>query len=191
MEPIGLAIGVVGLVGLFSSCLEPVDKVQAYLSFGTAIKVLLKKQGRRVGLEKTTLAEDHHPALDDRNIAAAVEDVLRIINTICESSNPSIPQSKLTSSLVNRVSLGCIGPPSLHGMRRRKLTWALWGKGKRTDEVELLETLVQQLNNLVPPDATDMLSSGKVPGHASLAELQRILARIEELHRGRSPAENF
>ncbi|KAI3580740.1 prion-inhibition and propagation-domain-containing protein, partial [Fusarium oxysporum f. sp. albedinis] len=193
MEPIGLAIGVVGLVGLFSSCLEAADKVQAYLSFGTesgvldarfrATKVLLEKWGRRVGLEKTTLAEDHHPALDDRNIAAAVEDVLRIINTICESSNQSIPQSKLTPSLVDGFSLGSIGPPSLHGMRRRKLTWALWGKGKRTDQVELLETLVQQLNNLVPPDATDMLSSGKAPGHASLAELQRILARIEETRR--------
>ncbi|EWZ34098.1 hypothetical protein BFJ63_vAg12664 [Fusarium oxysporum f. sp. narcissi] len=201
MEPIGLAIGVVGLVGLFSSCLEAADKVQAYLSFGTesgvldarfrATKVLLEKWGRRVGLEKTTLAEDHHPALDDRDIAAAVEDVLRIINTICEPSNQSIPQSKLTPSLVDGVSLGSIGPPSLHGMRRRKLTWALWGKGKRTDQVELLETLVQQLNNLVPPDATDMLSSGKAPGHASLAELQRILARIEEVHRAETRREVY
>ncbi|KAH7129676.1 hypothetical protein B0J13DRAFT_563207 [Dactylonectria estremocensis] len=35
MEPVGLAIGAAGLAGLFSSCLEAVDKVQSYKSFKT------------------------------------------------------------------------------------------------------------------------------------------------------------
>lgn len=34
MEPVGLAVGVLGLAGLFSTCLEAVDKVQSYRSFG-------------------------------------------------------------------------------------------------------------------------------------------------------------
>jgi hypothetical protein len=32
------------------------------------------------------------------------------------------------------------------------MTWALWGKGGRTEQVELFEKLVQELHNLVPPN---------------------------------------
>jgi hypothetical protein len=48
-------------------------------------------------------------------------------------------------------------PRTRHGMasepRRRKLAWALWGKGRRTEQVERFEKLVQDLHDLVPPDA--------------------------------------
>ncbi|KAK2053480.1 hypothetical protein LY76DRAFT_468312, partial [Colletotrichum caudatum] len=35
--------------------------------------------------------------------------------------------------------------------RRRKLTWALWGKGERTEQVSVFDKLIQQLHNIVPP----------------------------------------
>ncbi|KAK7403824.1 hypothetical protein QQX98_010395 [Neonectria punicea] len=83
MEPINFAVGVIGLAGLFSSCLDAVDKVQTYRSFGsdshvldtrfTAAKVRLETWGRRVGFIEKALSEDHHPALDDRDIAAVVQ----------------------------------------------------------------------------------------------------------------------
>ncbi|GKT51786.1 uncharacterized protein ColSpa_11967 [Colletotrichum spaethianum] len=34
MEPVGLAVGIVGLAGLFSSCLEAVEKFDSYKNFG-------------------------------------------------------------------------------------------------------------------------------------------------------------
>ncbi|KAK2016068.1 ankyrin-1, partial [Colletotrichum eremochloae] len=34
MEPVGLAVGVVGLAGLFSTCLEAVQKIDSYKNFG-------------------------------------------------------------------------------------------------------------------------------------------------------------
>ncbi|KAH7151968.1 ankyrin-1 [Dactylonectria estremocensis] len=40
MEPVGLAVGIAGLAGLFSSCLEAVEKVQSYRSFGADSQVL-------------------------------------------------------------------------------------------------------------------------------------------------------
>ncbi|KAH8649532.1 hypothetical protein BGZ61DRAFT_546906 [Ilyonectria robusta] len=82
MEPVIFTVGVVGFAGLFSSCLEAVDKVQIYLLFRTdlhvldtrfkAAKVRFEKWGRRVGFKRTILSKDHHPALDDRDISAAV-----------------------------------------------------------------------------------------------------------------------
>ncbi|KAM5347269.1 hypothetical protein ACJ41O_010274 [Fusarium nematophilum] len=192
MEPVGLAVGVIGLAGLFSSCLEAVDKVQSYRSFGAdshvlgtrfkAAKARLERWGRQVGLENAP-SKDGHPAVAEQDVSAAVEDILRAINTICDTSS-AVPGSR--SSLVpRRVGDTLLHPRQrLDSMRRQKLSWALWGKGKRTDQVELLENLVQQLHNLVPLDASDAIASG--PGTSSAnavaAELQRILARIEEVN---------
>ncbi|KAK7409419.1 hypothetical protein QQX98_008380 [Neonectria punicea] len=40
METVGLVVGVAGLAGLFTSCLEAVDKVQSYQTFETDSYVL-------------------------------------------------------------------------------------------------------------------------------------------------------
>ncbi|KAH6959661.1 hypothetical protein BKA56DRAFT_449510, partial [Ilyonectria sp. MPI-CAGE-AT-0026] len=214
MEAVGLTVGVVGLASLFSSCLEAVDKVQTYLSFRTdshvldtrfkAAKVRFEKWGRRVGFEETTRSEDHHPALDDRDISAAVQDIFQIITTLCDASDASAHHTSRAMAPSDDISLGSLRPRP-HGTRRRKLAWALWGKTERTDQVELFEKLVQQLHNLVPVDAvqgtrlvheldarrTGNLASGlgTSSDHAWPAELQRILARIEEANRGKAEAE--
>ncbi|KAH8669300.1 ankyrin-1, partial [Ilyonectria robusta] len=62
MDAVGLTVGVVGLAGLFSSCLEAVDKVQTYRSFGPdshvldtkfkATEVRLEEWGRRNWLDQ-------------------------------------------------------------------------------------------------------------------------------------------
>ncbi|KAK7402477.1 hypothetical protein QQX98_011778 [Neonectria punicea] len=205
MEPVSFTVGVIGLAGLFSSCLEAVDKVQSYRSFEPdshvldtrfkAAKVRLEKWGRRVGFSEKALSEHHQPALDDRDISAAVRDIFQIISTLCGASDASVSRSSRAATPGDDISLGSLRPRP-HGARRRKLTWALWGKTERTDQVELLEKLVQQLHNLVPVDAvqgtqpvhelatrrTDKLASGlgTSPDHAWPAELKRILAKIEE-----------
>ncbi|KAH7137656.1 hypothetical protein EDB81DRAFT_655997 [Dactylonectria macrodidyma] len=173
MEAVGLTVGVVGLAGLFSSCLEAVDKFKA-------AKVRLEEWGRLVGFEETMRSEDHHPALDSRDIFATVNDILQIINTLCDASDTSVHRTSRAMTPGDDVSLGSFRPRP-HGTRRRKLVWTLWGKTERTDQVELFEKLVQQLHNLVPVDAVQGTSSG----HAWPAELQRILARIEEANRGK------
>ncbi|KAH7123413.1 hypothetical protein B0J13DRAFT_599129 [Dactylonectria estremocensis] len=214
MEAVGLTVGVVGLAGLFSTCLEAVDKVQTYLSFRTdshvldtrfkAAKVRFEKWGRRVGFEETMRSEDHHPALDDRDISAAVQDIFQIITTLCDASDASAHHTSRAMTPSDDVSLGSLRPRP-HGTRRRKLVWTLWGKTERTDQVELFEKLVQQLHNLVPVDAvqgtrlvheldtrrTDKLASGlgTSSDHAWPAELQRIIAQIEEANRAETRRE--
>jgi uncharacterized membrane protein YqiK len=97
----------------------------------------------------------HHPALDDKTLSDAVAKLLHVINeAICSPAN-------VASHRVRGVGFDNDGslegdshtlPNVTHESRRKKLKWALWGKGERTEQVEIFETLVQQLHNLVPPN---------------------------------------
>jgi hypothetical protein len=49
------------------------------------------------------------------------------------------------------------------------MAWALWKKRERTEKVEMIETFVQQLHNLVPPPRT-----GNDPGPASKPDVRSI-----------------
>ncbi|GKT61202.1 ankyrin repeat domain-containing protein 52 [Colletotrichum tofieldiae] len=126
MEPAGFAVGVVKLAGLFSSCLEAIDKVQSYRSaradadvqdtiFNLA-RARFEQWGRGVGIDQGRLLDDHHHALGNGGISTAVRGLLRfIIKLICDQA------------------------------------WASWGKEEHAERISLFENLVQELHNLVPP----------------------------------------
>lgn len=69
MEVAGLAIGIGSLVGLFSTCLEFVEKVDSYRDFGVdsralfakfeADKILFQKWGESVGVDRAKSKPDH------------------------------------------------------------------------------------------------------------------------------------
>jgi ankyrin repeat protein len=174
MEAVG---PVIGIAGLFSACLEAVEKVQSYRTFGAdsstletrlqAAKVLLEQWGRSVGFENGSLSAQHSPKLDELDTEVAVKGVLEIIKTICDVANP------------HHAAHGLIGPSS--GSRRQKLKWAFGDKQKQEEQVELLEILVHQLRQLVP--AHD-LGPETAKSHASIAEIQAMLTRIEKEARG-------
>ncbi|WYZ35989.1 hypothetical protein EsH8_X_000636 [Colletotrichum jinshuiense] len=89
MEPVGLAVGVAGLAGLFSSCLEAVERFDSYKNFGRdsrslaiqfeADKHRFEQWGRAVGIENGKLSDSHHPALDDTQKLAIVHKLLASI----------------------------------------------------------------------------------------------------------------
>lgn len=104
MELAGLAVGVVGLAGLFRSCLAAVDKVQSYRSSGPdmcvldirfkAAKARFEQWGQGVGIKQGRLLDDHHSALDDKDRSSAVSDLLHIIiKAICDASDASLRRS--------------------------------------------------------------------------------------------------
>lgn len=201
MEPAGVALGIIGLAGLFSSCIELVQKVQLYKSFRSdssildvqlrAEKLRLEHWGRSVGLAQANTngggggstsvsmqkapphshddkkieanffdASKHthqHPALQDAETLSTAWDILSIIRHVLEeedAANTSKDPSQPTP--IRRTGSGLSKDPLLpfggatSDSKRRKLTWALWGKGERTDRVKLIGMLVQQLHNLVP-----------------------------------------
>ncbi|KAK2669720.1 hypothetical protein RAB80_015246 [Fusarium oxysporum f. sp. vasinfectum] len=207
METAGLVIGVAGLAGLFTSCVEALDKIQSYRTFGTDSHVLntrfkaararFERWGPGVGIEQGQLKHAHHPALDDKAVSDAVAELLHIIvEAICDAGNVP-PRRARGTGFDNKDSVERGRPTArntMHESKTKKMSWALWGKGKRTEQVEIFEKLVQQLHNLVPPsmgnnpwparnpDAghTDTLTQGADPGHGWYHEIRRVLERIKE-----------
>jgi hypothetical protein len=171
METAGLIVGVAGLAGLFNSCLEAVDKVQSYLTFGTdshaldtrfkTTKVRFERWGPAVGIKQGKLSEDHHSALDNDDVSTAVRDLLHNIKLICDASDASSAPGRRTRA-IGPGNAGSSGSQRQHPphsatseSKRCKLVWALWGKTGRTEQVELFEKLVQGLHDLVPWDNTE------------------------------------
>ncbi|RYC82128.1 hypothetical protein BFJ63_vAg14989 [Fusarium oxysporum f. sp. narcissi] len=206
METVGLVIGVAGLAGLFTSCVEALDKIQSYRTFGTDSHVLntrfkaararFERWGPGVGIEQGRLNHAHHPALDDKAVSDAVAELLHIIvEAICDAGNVP-PRRARGTGFDNKDSVERGRPTARNTMHesKTKVSWALWGKGKRTEQVEIFEKLVQQLHNLVPPsmgnnpwpaqnpDAghTDTLTRGADSGHGWYDEIRRVLERIKE-----------
>ncbi|KAH7113174.1 hypothetical protein B0J13DRAFT_590781 [Dactylonectria estremocensis] len=194
METAGLVIGVAGLAGLFNSCLEAIDKVQSYQTFGTNSHVLDTR---------FKLLHNHHTALNNKDTSAVVTDVLYIIiKAICDVSNA--PPRRTQAAAPGDGDLSGIHRPKppyvmTSESRRRKITWALWGKGGRMEQVELFKKLVHELHSLVPPNTgertrrahkpdtgrTNTLAMGSTPGYAWPVEIQRIVAQIEGEIRGK------
>ncbi|KAF9776229.1 hypothetical protein IL306_005621, partial [Fusarium sp. DS 682] len=203
METAGLVIGVAGLAGLFTSCLEALDKIQSYRTFGTDSHVLdtrfkaararFERWGPGVGIEQGRLKHAHHPALDDKAVSDAVAELLHIIVEAIGDAGNVRPRRARGTGFDNKDSLERDRPTprnAMHESKTKKMSWALWGKGKRTEQVEILEKLVQQLHDLVPPSMGNNPWPARNPdashsdtltrGHGWHDEIRRVLERINE-----------
>ncbi|KAH7163707.1 hypothetical protein DER46DRAFT_604910 [Fusarium sp. MPI-SDFR-AT-0072] len=189
METTGLVIGVAGLAGLFTSCLEAVNIVQSYQTFRTdshtlntrfkVAKTLFEQWGLRVGIEQGRLLPHHHSGLDDENTSIRVMELLHIITkTICDESNMPLHRTGAGGRGGEQTYTG------MPGSRRQKLSWATRRKGVRIEEVEIFEKLVDQLDKLVPSRESMRLMDKPDPGRIDafaqgIKDIQKILARIE------------
>ncbi|KAE9566076.1 hypothetical protein CGMCC3_g17755 [Colletotrichum fructicola] len=168
MEPVGLAVGVAGLAGLFSTCLEAVQRVASYKNYGRdsrslaaqfdADKHRLEQWGQAVGIKDGKLSDTHHPALDDAQKLSIVHKLLVSIQGFCSGADDTIdqrpaladgefPKNKLVSTRLARPHQSAPTDPKL-----RQVAWALHGKAKRTEHVQTFATLVQYLHSVVSPD---------------------------------------
>lgn len=161
MDPVSLAVGVIGLAGLFTTCLDLAEKIDDYKHFKgderalaaqfVSHKLRFEKWGKALGLDQTAsnLSRDRHEALDDVETLDTVRKIFDIIREILSdqrgssSSRPATNPSRLARSLTEPFRI-------TPGSKREKLAWALKGKGKREDQVELFGKLVQHLYHLVP-----------------------------------------
>lgn len=176
MEPVGLAVGVVGLAGLFSTCLEAIQRFDSYQNFGRDSRSLaaqfnsdkhrLENWGQAVGIEQGKLSDTHHPALDDPQSFSVVHQLLLSIQDFCSGADcasyqqPTLADSKASedASLYMRQAQPRQG---VHTESRwRKVAWALSGKTKRTSHVQTFAILVQCLYDVVPADGAKSTLSG-------------------------------
>lgn len=162
MEAVGLGVGIVGLAGLYTACLDAVNRVSSYRSSQAdsrdldvqfaAEKLRFERWGRQVGV---TSDQESPSKTIHRETYRVVKELLRIIQNICE---PNVDPSGNPSG-ARTTSLAQDG-----GSRRRKILWAMHGKKHRIEEVELLGKLIQQLYTLVPPgeEQSSLVAQGTV-----------------------------
>jgi predicted DNA-binding ArsR family transcriptional regulator len=171
MEPIGFTIGVVGLTGLFSVCLDVIDKVDSYKNYGVesrsiiaqfkADKHLFTKWAQDVGIDKNKLKNNYHSYLDNSETNLIVQEILSSIQEIFSKTDGTV------SNLQAVVEAGpTIFPDSIHFLntrqksqnpkgaisKRGRIGWSLRSKAKFIYQVQQFGALVQRLHSLVPPD---------------------------------------
>jgi hypothetical protein len=164
MEIAGLAVGVAGLAGLFSTCLDAVEKIDYYRDFGRdshhlaaqfdSHKLRFRQWGRDVGFDHGTLLEDHHYRFKDPEILSMVTELFSIIQGISGEADGAVPQRSLLGNEKATPSVNHLqqlrGAPS--ESRKKRLTWAIRGKDKRRAQVEEFGTFIQLLHDIVPPE---------------------------------------
>ncbi|CRK27566.1 hypothetical protein BN1708_014833 [Verticillium longisporum] len=116
----------------------------------------------------------HHPALDDERIQRAAVEIFGLVEQICEEAT-SAGRLRLDTAADSSASRDpCLKPSG--GGARRKLSWAMGGRWRRTEKLELFKELVQTLYNLVPPDDHD---AGRPVASAWSTEFGQIMSRLE------------
>jgi hypothetical protein len=182
MEVAGLAIGVIGIAGLFNTCLDSLARFQSYRSSNAESHVLdtrfraararFEQWGVGVGISHGKLLPDHHPGLDNKGTASVIEDILHIVTkAICDDANA---HSRLHGGSYT----------GLTQLRRKRLKWALGGKVDRVEQVDVFEKLVQQLYNLVRPKGKEYECEDGLLDHTWAAEMRQMLTKLEEGMKG-------
>ncbi|KAI9792435.1 MAG: hypothetical protein M1816_002319 [Peltula sp. TS41687] len=180
MEIAGLAVGIAGLAGLFSACMESIERIESYRNFGhdsrhindrfDADKLLFQRWATEVGISGGKLQAVHHVDLDN---AAVLSMVQRILSQYPRSLQMNYTDRKRSED-----------QPS----KRGKIVWALKGKAKFIAQVELFGNLVDKLYRLVPPHGPSKANVSNLTqttiGNSLdddwLAESQRVLHEMGE-----------
>ncbi|OAL75631.1 hypothetical protein A7D00_1230 [Trichophyton violaceum] len=167
MEVAGLVMGV---AGLFSVCMDVLDRVSNYREFSTqsrqtvvsfeANKVRLKDWAAYAGIENGVLKDSHHVRLDEPEILSAVKLVLEEISTLFDSIERSKSRLRVPQVVISPAeSEGRASKNSSKPSIRGGIDWALRGKGSFTSQVTMFGGFVDALHNLLPKekDGSDSL----------------------------------
>ena len=167
MEITGLAVGI---PGLFSACMDILERVEAYKDFGIesrqliaqfeAKKLRLKKWAIGVGISDGKWTEGHDSRLHDHELELAVKRILRSASEIfdatehtrsrlridAEETNKSCPDIPGFSVKITKNKERASIPVSMRG----GLGWAFKRRGKFTNQIDMFRQLVDLLYSLVP-----------------------------------------
>ncbi|CAI7565786.1 unnamed protein product [Penicillium glandicola] len=194
MDPISFAVGIIGLAGLFNTCLDAVERFDSWKDYDSefrslvaqfkAQKLRLIKWGLDVGLEDNELSYEHNALLDDPKIESTVKELLLAIDDVCRDEDKTFSTPMLgKDEKPTKDQLFHRHAP--RESKRHKLGWVLRTKAKRVAQVEQFSKLVETLHNLIPVDDSKAQKGRKPTGDRVLeedawrSELKDILKRIE------------
>ena len=168
MEPIGLAVGI---VGLYSTCIEAVKWAKSYKGYEfesryiitqfNASELHLQKWAMGVGIADNKLKDKHHDKLDDPEINSTACQVLYTIRQILNDTHDIFsPLQDRLNQYIESFSTTFLKLPDNHialstkhkppTRRRDKMKWSFGGKTKFIDQVNKFENLVNMLYMLIP-----------------------------------------
>jgi hypothetical protein len=169
MEIAGLAFGV---SGLFTICLELIERVESYKTFEAhsrhlvarfeANKLKLREWAGNVGISDDKLLDGHHTRLDHPEVASVVRTILLSLCEIFQKSEHTRTRLRLPEKQANTVSppwpilrrneIDNTKPGFTLSSARSGIAWAVKFRSQFTNQVEMFEILVERLHGLVPPD---------------------------------------
>lgn len=166
MEVVGLTFGAASLVGLYSACMEAVDRIASYRHFGSdrqqlltqidANKDIFQRWAKRVGISAEGLLNLHDSHLDNENTAKVVGQILTCIRDVFGDSGQANHRTyqhgnQNTLSVPKRLGEPSIQSESQAPSRKRdRWAWTLHGKSKLESQVRKFTYLVEMLDRLVP-----------------------------------------
>jgi hypothetical protein len=198
MEIAGLAVGVVGLAGLFGLYRDTMEQIDTYKNYRLesrhlVTQFMLIKQMFRIWAEKVgihderghKMRESHHSNLDNPEIASVVGEALWSIRKIFEATVKTSSTISLGSdgeNLLFSANRSQILPKKIENpklsqssiSKRDKLGWALGGKTNFAKQVDVFEGLVEKLYILVPIQQVEELGSRLAELDISLQGILRL-----------------
>lgn len=165
MDPAGLALGVLGVVGLFSTCMDIIERVESYRNAEleskglttqfNAHKRLLLRWADRVGFRRDgsqwILQDRHHQSLDNQDIALVVEDLLEMIKHVWSQADSAATAITLSSGeKAKRRAMRDDKVSMILSRVAKKAKWALKGKEQSTSQVQDFGIYVGLLDALIP-----------------------------------------
>lgn len=174
MEAAGLAIGIMGLCGLFDAILNMTERLRSYKTHDkdkhrvetqlAGHKQALERWACDVGLADGTVAASHSRRLDDAETRRIVEALLHIMNDELREFLDANSPDHASAAPASTDSDGARPswdwrkkPPSypkLKDKMNKKLSkagWALGGKGGSEEKEAIMRHAIDQLRILVPP----------------------------------------
>ena len=165
MDVLGL---LVGIPGFFTSCIEIVERIDAYKDFGVdspvtvarfeAEKLRLKKWSDQMGIRDGSLLDDHDPRLDDPEHRSVVAKILCGVCQILEVTEPMDSRLRALFEISGQsnasISKEFAEPRrSTRNVKIRKqgIVWSLRSKARFQTQVENMNKAVSTLYELIPP----------------------------------------
>ncbi|CAI7652798.1 unnamed protein product [Penicillium crustosum] len=194
MEPVSFAVGIIGLAGLFSTCLEAVERFDSWKDYDSefrslvaqfkAQKLRLAKWGVAVGLEDDELSYVHNALLDDPKIESMVKEILLAIDAVCRDEDKAFLTPMLGKD-ENSTKDQLFHRHAPRESKRQKLGWVFRTRAKRVTQVDNFSKLVESLHNLIPiEDPKEQIGRRPTGDRVSEAdgwrnELENLVKRME------------
>ena len=151
-----------GLVGLYSACIETVHRIESYQNFQVetrqlsarfqADKAILQRWANKVGILQKGLSDTYDRRLDSPGIALAVKEILLSLQTLLKATEGAQGRIRHNSTSRSTSTQDHTQSTSTSSRKRNKISWTFGGKEKFTALVDSFSTLVGKLNELVPID---------------------------------------